>query len=73
MKSGTTIAALFVATAVAAVSTSVPAFGSSTHWSRAQCQTWKNGFVKRNPHATSATKAKGNNVLKARGCIVRIK
>ena len=40
-----------VATAAIAGGGTLPAFGSSTHWSKAKCESWKRDFAKRHPHA----------------------
>ena len=65
--------AITAALAVGVAGPTLPAFGSSTHWSSAQCKSWEKGFVKRNPHASKTRKAEGNHVLKAHGCTLRIK
>lgn len=49
------------------------ATSKSTHWTKAQCQSWEKSFVKRNPKASSKRKAEGNKVLKSKGCTVKIK
>ncbi len=66
------VATVAVAAAIS-VGVSVPAMAAtSPHWSKKQCQTWKNGFDKRNSHPNSKRTAEGNKVLKAKGCTQRV-
>jgi hypothetical protein len=68
------IAAVATATAISLGSFAVPAMAStSTHWTKAQCQSWEKSFVKRNPKASSKRKAAGNKVLKGQGCTITVK
>jgi len=74
------IAAIATATAISLGSLGVPAMAStstststSTHWTKAQCQSWKKSFAKRNPKPSSKRKAEGNKVLKGKGCTLTIK
>lgn len=67
------VSTVVVAATIAFGSIGVPAMATtSSHWSKAQCQSWKNGFTKRNPHATKARKEQGNRVLKGKGCTQRV-
>jgi hypothetical protein len=65
--------AAIVATAAIAGGSTVPAFGSSTHWSKARCESWKRDFVKRHPHTEKSDRERGNAELRAHDCAVRIK
>jgi len=68
------VATVAVAAAIGVGGLSVPAMAAtSTHWPKAQCQSWQKSFAKRNPHASKARKAEGNKVLKAHSCTQRIK
>jgi len=67
------VAAVAVAAAIGIGSVSVPAMAATSSWSKTQCQTWQNGFNKRNPHPSSKRKAQGNKVLKGKGCTQRVK
>jgi hypothetical protein len=66
------IAAIVATAAIAGGSTAV-ASGSSVHWSKAQCESWKRDFVKRHPHTGKADRERGNAELRAHDCTVRIK
>lgn len=68
------IATVAVATTIGIGGISAPALAkTSTHWSNAQCRSWQKGFMKRNPHPSTARKAQGNKVLKGQRCTQRIK
>ncbi len=68
------IAAMATATAIGVGSFGVPAMGAtSTHWTKAQCQSWAKSFEKRNPKASGKRKAEGNKVLKGKGCTITVK
>jgi hypothetical protein len=62
-----------VATAAIAAGSTVPAFGSSTHWSRDRCESWKRDFVKKHTQAEKADRERANAELRAHDCAVRIK
>lgn len=67
------VATVAVAATIAVGSISVPAMATtSSHWSKTQCQSWKNGFNKRNSHPSNTRKAQGNKVLKGKGCTQRV-
>jgi len=73
MISARRVSTVVVAGAIAFGSISVPAMATtSSHWSKAQCQSWKNGFNKRNPHPSKARKTRGNKVLTGKGCTQRV-
>ena len=65
--------AAIVATAAIAGGSTVPAFGTSTHWPIARCESWKRDFVKRHPHTEKSDRERGNAELRAHDCTVRIK
>ena len=68
------IAAVVTATAISLGSFGAPVMAAtSTHWTKAQCQSWEKSFVKRNQKASSKRKAEGNKVLKGKGCKITIK
>jgi hypothetical protein len=68
------IAAVTTAAAISLGSLGTPVMAAtSTHWTKAQCQSWEKSFAKRNPKASSKRKAQGNKVLKGKGCKVTIK
>jgi len=74
----TRIAAIATATAISLGSFGVPALAlastsTSTHWTKAQCQSWAKSFAKRNPKASSRRKAEGNKVLKGKHCTNTVK
>jgi hypothetical protein len=66
------VAAVAVAAAIGLGSVSVSAMGAA-EWSKTRCLSYEKAFLKRNPHATKARKAKGNKVLQIHGCTLRIK
>jgi hypothetical protein len=67
------VATVAVATTIAIGSVGVPAMATtSSHWSKSQCQSWANGFKKRNPHPSSKRAAQANKVLKGKGCTQRV-
>lgn len=67
------VSTVVVTAAIAFASISVPAMATtSSHWSKAQCQSWKNGFNKRNSHPSKTRKAQGNKVLTGKGCTQRV-
>jgi hypothetical protein len=80
MIKGARLAAATLATAISLGSLSAPALAAkskhastSKHWTAAQCKTWEQSFVKRNPHASKTRKAAANKVLKGQACTVRVK
>jgi hypothetical protein len=66
------IAAVVAAAAIVGCS-AVPAFGTSTHWSKDRCESWKRDFVKRHPHTEKSDRERGNAELRAHDCTLRIK
>jgi len=66
------VATVAVAAAISIGTLGAPAMAATSSWSKTQCQTWQNGFNKRNPHPSSKRKAQGNKVLKGKGCTQRV-
>jgi hypothetical protein len=46
---------------------------SMSHWSSAQCNAYKKGYLKKHPHASKSQKSKANTILKNHGCSAKIK
>jgi hypothetical protein len=66
------LAAVAVASAIGISSLGAPALGTTSHWSKSQCQSYAKGFKKRNPHPSKARRAKVNRLLRAQRCSQRV-
>lgn len=67
------VATMLATAAVAASAIAVPATASaSSHWTKAECQSWIKSFDKKHPHATSKQKSEANKSLKGWDCSEKV-
>lgn len=67
------IAAMTATAAIAVAGIGAPATAmASSHYTKAQCESWIKSFDKKHPHATSKQKTEANKSLKGWGCSEKV-